>query len=201
MSKFDFTQRIAKVLSLSMLGGICLSALLVNPTKAQTTNRGCYNLGNEKAVLFALPIRSEWTYDLRQNPDAIYKFVDNEISRLGYSPRTCQITEQSGSNLRRYTMNNFAKNPSNSFVVGWSSTRGSFGFIVISACDNTYKNRSGYCVGGPGQAYDLVKNSQSWETRWRNDGTNGYSIRAYFLNPKNTQGYSASDILYSIQIE
>ena len=192
---------IGVLFSLSLMGGTLLFSPNGSPAKAQTTTRGCYNIGNEKAVLFALPIRTEWTYDLRQNPDSLYRYVDNEISRLGYSPRTCQVTEQSGGQIRRYTMNNFVKHPSNSFVVGWSSTRGRFGFIVISACDNTYRNQPGYCVGGPGQAYNLVKNGQSWETRWRNDGTNGYSIRAYFQNPTNDRPYSASDILYSVQIE
>ncbi len=199
MSKHVFKKSLDNLI-VSSLTAMFLFALWQSSARAQNTQRGCYNLGNEKAILFAFPIRSEWTYDLRQNPNALYRFVDSELSRRGYSPNTCQVTELSGG-LTRYTMNNFVKNPSNSFVVGWSSTRGQFGFIVISACDNTYRNQSGYCVGGPGQAYDLVKNDKSWETRWRNDGTNGYSIKAYFVNPRNDPPYSASDILYSIQVE
>lgn len=185
---------------LILFSGLLLSSLKPFPAEAQNTQRGCYNLGNERAVLFAFPIRTEWSYDLRQNPSALYRYVDSELSRRGYSPNTCQITELSGG-LTRFTMNNFASNPSNSFVVGWSSTKGQFGFMVISACDNTYRRESGYCVGGPGQAYSLVKNNKSWETRWRYDGTNGYSIKAYFVNPNNDPPYSASDILYSIQVE
>jgi len=198
MSK-DILKNFLHNLVFQSLTGAFIFTFWSSPGTAQNTQRGCYSLGSEKVAFFAFPIRSERTYDLRQNPRALYRVVDSELSRRGYSPFTCNITELSGGRTR-FTMNNFEKNPANSFVVGWSSTRGR-DFIVISACENTYRNRRGYCVGLPGQAYDLVENKQSWETRWRDNGTNGYPIKAFFLNPDNVSPYSASDILYSIQVE
>ena len=163
------------------------------------TSDGCHNIGSEQVVLFAFPMKSYNTRDLRQNPEGLSDDVLSNLNRLDYDPYSCSRTEISGGS-RYYTMNNFEKNPANSFVVGWSSTRGRFNYVVISACDNTYHQRPGYCIGGRGQAYTLVENDETWDRTWRNDGTNGYPIRVWFQNPNNVGNWSPSDIIYSIGI-
>lgn len=165
--------------------------------QAQITRNSCYAMSGGKISFFAMPIRSYWTYDLRQNPQALYQLIESEASRRGYSPFNCQLSETQGGD-KQFTLDNSIKNPSYSLVVGWWSTRGSMGLAVISACDNTYKSRSGYCAGIPGDKYTLIENGEAWSNRWWQEATFNRPIYVRFQNPHNTGQFTSRDVIYSV---